>query len=309
MKIPLMNPNRPPKQWWDRKIIELKKSGYRSPQSLAGHIWFHVMSPEARLHVSESIEKRPATCRGTSQSTKESRMVRTRKSPRRKTTRRAKVTIRVNPRKRVKARRNPKFASVHRPAIMWTPKGWARRKHKKSGRPYSRLTGFNKKGIVRINPRKRRSYRNNPMKLPFGIDKVAVSAAKIAGGLVIGYLMIPVISKVMPATITEKYGKFYGAFNVLIGAVAAATMKNKAIKDAALIVAGVGIYDLIASNLPMLGLAPVLRSNTMLHINGEPGVIGSSYQEVGADYAPAMGSSYQEVGDDICYGGDEIEIG
>ena len=148
------------------------------------------------------------------------------------------------------------------------------------------------------------------MKIPFGLDKVAVSAAKIAGGLVVGYLMLPIINKVMPASITVKYGKFYGAINVVVGAVAAATMKNKEVKDAALIVAGVGIYDLIANNLPFLGLAPVQRSSTLLKIAGEePGVIGASYQEVGADYAPALGASYQEVGDDIYYGGDEIEIG
>jgi hypothetical protein len=97
-----------------------------------------------------------------------------------------------------------------------------------------------------------------------------------------------------------------------LGAVVAGTIKNKDVKDVALIVAGTGVYDLIASNLKFLGLPTLPNATPLLgqKMGDDPSVIGSSYQEVAADYAPALGSSYQEVGaDDISYGDDEIEIG
>jgi hypothetical protein len=82
------------------------------------------------------------------------------------------------------------------------------------------------------------------------------------------------------------------------------------IKDAALVVAGTGVYDLIASNVTMLSLPTLPRSIPALGLGEEPGVVGmgASYQQVGADFAPALGASYQGA-DDISYGEDALEIG
>jgi hypothetical protein len=96
---------------------------------------------------------------------------------------------------------------------------------------------------------------------------------------------------------------------VVGGAVLAGTIRMQAVKEVALVIAGVGVYDLIASNLKMLGLPVLPYIKAMPAAGHEPGVIGSSYQQVAADYAPALGSSYQQVGeDDISYGGDAVEI-
>lgn len=199
-----------------------------------------------------------------------------------------------------KARRNPRFGA-HRPTLLYTWKGWKRPRHSKL---------FKKS--TRVNPKHRRHYRfarRNPA-LPFGINHVFMGGAKIAGGIALGFLGMPVLCKFMPAGITAKYSRFYGILHVVIGAVAASMIRNKMAKEMALIVAGTGVYDLLASNVTMLGLPALPRSGGML--GDEPGVVGmgASYQQIGRDYAPALGSSYETVGsDDISYGGDEIEIG
>jgi hypothetical protein len=140
-------------------------------------------------------------------------------------------------------------------------------------------------------------------KLPFQLDRVAIGGLKLAGGIALGFYGMPLIEKVMPKDITTKYRKYFGLIHVVVGAVAAATIRKQLVRDLALTVAGVGVYDLIASNLPMLGLPPIQA--TLPSFQGdEPGVIGME-----ADFAPALGSSYQAMGasygvDDIAYGGD-----
>jgi hypothetical protein len=156
---------------------------------------------------------------------------------------------------------------------------------------------------------------------------VAIGGLKLAGGIVIGTLGMPVIVKFMPADLSRKYRKFYGLIYVVLGALAAGMIKKPLIKDIALTVAGVGVYDLIASNLTMLGLPALPNHNTTLlgasseaaaaaagleiataKIAGEAGVIGMD-----ADFAPALGSSYQAMGssygsDDIAYGDDDFDL-
>jgi len=154
--------------------------------------------------------------------------------------------------------------------------------------------------------------------MPYQIDKVFIGGLKFAAGLAVGYIGMPVFSKVMNMVLKPvdalKFRPFFGVFHIALGAFVAATVKNKNVKDAALIVAGTGVYDLIASNVKFLGLPPLPSENPLLAKIGfkgdEPGVVGSSYQEVAADYEPAFGSSYEGVGaDDISYGEDSIEIG
>jgi len=215
------------------------------------------------------------------------------------------------PRRRAKAkarrrRHNPRFG-LHRPTLLYSGGRWFRRKRSKLIRKGTRINPKRRRHF-----RSRRSYRRNPA-LPFNIQNVAMGGVKIAGGIVAGGLLMPVVTMVMPKDLTAKYGKFYGVIHIVLGAVLASFLKNKMLKDAALVVAGTGVYDLIASNVGMLGLPQLPRSSALFpspKMGEEPGVIGSSYQEqVGIDYAPALSASYQEVGDDIAYGGDEIEIG
>jgi hypothetical protein len=137
---------------------------------------------------------------------------------------------------------------------------------------------------------------------------VAIGGLKMAGGIALGFMGMPVICKFMPADLTAKYRQYYGIIHVVLGAVAASTIKQQIVKDMALTVAGVGIYDLIASNLKMLGLPALPSTSELLGpvAGDEPGVIG-------ADFAPALGSSYSVMGssygtDDIAYGGDEDSL-
>jgi hypothetical protein len=222
--------------------------------------------------------------------------------------------------RRAHRRRNPRFG-VHRPTLIFGAGGWHRpgKKGHRRSRLFKRATRINARKrrhavrhATRHNPRRMfRHYRRNPS-IPFAIDKVAIGGLKVAGGLIAGSLGMSVLGKFMPATVTAQYGKFYGAIHIVAGAVAAATLKNKMIKDVALIVAASGVYDLIASNVSFLGLPPLPRSNPLLGKTGdEPGVVGvgASYQQIGTDYEPALGASYQQVGvDDISYGGDSIEL-
>jgi len=145
-----------------------------------------------------------------------------------------------------------------------------------------------------------------------------MGGAKIAGGIAIGFLGMPVICRYLAPMIdkTYKYRNFYGLVHVVAGALAATFVKKQVVRDMALTVAGVGIYDLIARNLPMLQLPSLPSYNPMIGgsaelqaLKGEDGVVGME-----ADYAPALGSSYQQMGasygeDDISYGGDDgIEL-
>jgi len=200
---------------------------------------------------------------------------------------------------------NPLYG-YHRPSLHYTSRGWKRGRHSRLLRRHAR-----------INPR-RRWYRRNP-KIPFGMDKMAIAGAKVAGGIVVGMLGMPVavrLATMLPGNLYQ-YRRFFGLFHVVVGSVLSTTMKNKHIREMALVVAGVGVYDLIASNIAFLGLTPIPDVSKLIPMTAaaapaagdEPGVIGmgASYQQVGADYAPALGASYE--GDDISYGDDAIDIG
>jgi hypothetical protein len=135
---------------------------------------------------------------------------------------------------------------------------------------------------------------------------------KLAGGIAIGAYGFPLIAKVMPknaagAPMLDR--KYWGIVHVVLGAIAAATIKKEVVKTMALTVAGVGVYDLLAANIPQLGLMPVEASKLPFMGEEQPGVVGME-----ADYAPALGASYQTAlgasygRDDIAYGGDNDSL-
>jgi len=203
-------------------------------------------------------------------------------------------------RRRRRARRNPRFG-YHRPTLLFSRGGW---KRPRRSRLFTRST--------RVNPRRRRRsfrfrrYRRNPA-LPFRMDKVAMGGLKVAGGIALGFLAMPVMVNVMPAGIL-RFRNLFGLGYIVIGSAAAAFIRQKDLKDVALVFAGVGVYDLIASNLRFLGLSPIGGAAALPAAGSEqPGVIGASYQP-GMDYQPSLGASYQPGGDDISYGGDEVVI-
>lgn len=195
----------------------------------------------------------------------------------------------------------------HRPRLLKTKRGWFRPKRR------SMLAHG-----TRINPKRshRRHTRRNPgfklPKLPFHMDTVLMGGVKIAGGIALGVFAMPQVAKL--AAIVDKQGKFlkfYGIVHVVLGAVAASMVKKPIVRDMALTFAGVGVYDLLAHNLPMLRL-PLLDGGVSQAVAGgyEPALLGEEQPGVvGADDEPAlMGASYMGASymgkDDIAYGGD-----
>lgn len=137
-----------------------------------------------------------------------------------------------------------------------------------------------------------------------------MSGLKLAGGIAIGAFGFPAIEMVMPkntAGVPMLDRKYWGALHVVIGAIAASVIKKEVVRTMALTVAGVGVYDLIASNIPQLGLSPI-RAILPFKAGDEPGIVGME-----ADYAPALGASYQTAlgasygADDIAYGSDDAD--
>lgn len=136
---------------------------------------------------------------------------------------------------------------------------------------------------------------------------------KIAAGVAVGMFLMPVLVKVMPKDEagTPRFRRFYGLIHIFIGAATAATMRQPAVRDVALVVAGIGVYDLIASNLRFLGL-PMLPGWSPVTLGQDrPGIVGTSQRyapALGASYQERVGASYEQVGTDVAYGGTDESI-
>lgn len=210
-------------------------------------------------------------------------------------------------RKRAKRALRPLFVKgtkrrrlgAHRPVVIWTG---AKFRRPKNSRLFPKPT--------RINPRRsRRFYRRNPLRLPLGIDRSLMTGLPVAGGVALSMFAMPQIARFLPASLA-KYEKFYGVVHIAIGVAAMALVRKDVVRTVGGTVLAMGIYDLIASNVPQLKLPPISRGLPAQPAGAEE-IVGSSYQEqVGTDYAPAFGASYgASYGDDIDYGSDDIEIG
>lgn len=191
---------------------------------------------------------------------------------------------------------------AHRPVVIWTGKRWRR---PLKSRAFPRPT--------RINPKRRsyRRYRRNPLipKLPFGIDRTVMTALPVAGGFALGMFAMPQIAKIVPASM-QKYSKFFGVAHIALGVTAMVMVKKDVVKTLGGTLVAMGLYDLLASNVPQLNLPALPRGGAA---QGADEIVGSSFEAVGTDFTPAgvLGSSYgaSYEGDDIDYGGDSIEIG
>jgi len=306
MFIPLINPQSSFQKLAARILKRRKRrnpcGGRKNPiRTIKGD--FHTTYKQLKRlgHLSLATTKRPAVSRGfshrtarTSTSTEGSMVYSLKRRPRRKSRRvrhnfaasfGQSLIVRKKRRKHSRVRRHGTIRlGSHRPKLVYTSTGWRRpRKSRLFRRP------------TRINPRRsHRRYRRNPMpKLPFNLANVAVGSLKIAGGIAVGYMGIPVICKFLSPIIdkTMQYRRYYGLLHVVAGAAVASLIRQRIVKEIALTVAGVGVYDLISQNIPQLGL-PRLPETSM---------------HLGYDYAPALGASYMgssELSDDIAYGGD-----
>jgi hypothetical protein len=142
-----------------------------------------------------------------------------------------------------------------------------------------------------------------------GIDKSLMAGLPVAGGIAISMFAMPQIAKYVPASM-QKYSKFFGIVHVALGVSAIAFVKKDIVKTLGGTVLAMGLYDLLASNVPQLKLPQLPRGVAVTA--GADEIVGASFNEIGTDFTPASsyGSSYGgEVGDDIDYGGDSIEIG
>lgn len=206
--------------------------------------------------------------------------------------------------RRYKSRRKllGKRMSVHRPLVIWTGKKFRRPKHSKL---FPRPTRINPRRSRRL--ARRHSYRRNPLrlpKLPFGLDRSLMQGLPVAGGIALSMFAMPQIAKYVPASM-QKYSKFYGAIHVALGVAAMTLVKKDIVKTLGGTMLAMGLYDLLASNVPQLNLPALPRGAVATGSSyGADEIVGSSYDQVGTDFTPA--ASY---GDDIDYGGDALEIG
>lgn len=218
-----------------------------------------------------------------------------------------KVARRKTTRKAVK-RTSKIRRGMHRPVVIWSGK---RFKRPKGSRLFPRPT--------RINPKRshrRKSIRRNPLRLPLGMNRSLMAGLPVAGGIALSMFAMPQIAKYMPTSLKGQ-GKFFGIVYVAAGVAAMSFVKKDIAKVMGGTVLAMGLYDLIACNVPMLKLPPLpgrTAENGAFGSSygyGADEVVGASFNEIGTDFAPStMGSSYGEgVGDDIDYGGDSIEIG
>jgi len=54
--IPLINPGRPPKAWWDKCYASVSKKGARDPAKLCGWIWYHGTSESKKREIMRKYE-------------------------------------------------------------------------------------------------------------------------------------------------------------------------------------------------------------------------------------------------------------
>lgn len=213
-------------------------------------------------------------------------------------------------RRRAAAKKGPLFVKkgsrklrpgMHRPIVIWSGRRWKRPKKSKA---FPRPT--------KINPRRSyRRYRRNPLslpKLPFGLNRAIMTALPVAGGFALGMFAMPQIAKIVPASL-QKYNRFFGAAHIVLGVAAMTFVKKDIVKTLGGTLVAMGLYDLLASNVPQLNLPALPRGASA---QGADEIVGASFETVGRDYEPAgIGSSYGASygADDIDYGGDSIEIG
>lgn len=181
---------------------------------------------------------------------------------------RPRYTVRVNPkrRKRRKSRRKNAWYGNRAGHAKAARKGWKRRKRRNPARAWKGGNLY----TARVNPRRRRNRRRrrnpNAMKriqAAFS-RKWIMQTATIGGGIMAGFLAMPFVYRMVPDAQKRTVRPFLGLFHVLAGSLLFGFVKNKAVKEIGVILAGTGVYDLVAYNVDTLGLPALPTENIMV---------------------------------------------
>lgn len=215
-----------------------------------------------------------------------------------------------------KARRNPKRKAIkrgrHRPTLIYSASGWKAPKRAKLVRKGTRV---NPKKATR---RRRRRVRRNPNIIKALTSKaVLMQGVTIGGGIIGGSLTMPLMVRFLPASITTDYNKYLGVVNVALGALMVAFLRNKNLKQLGIVIAGTGMYDLVAMNTP-IGLPALPRTNAMIEQAfgpATPAVTSASYAVPRlpvsnvAKMAPSLNASYMAPGRSGQYSASYVDPG
>lgn len=203
-------------------------------------------------------------------------------------------------------------------------KGWRRRKKASSSRKRRKTTRKRRNPRAasympaRRNPRKRKSYRRgtarrrsyrrrNPRRRMTLIpsQRTMRQAVKVGVGVASGFTATPVAARLMQMGNLGAYDNFLGLVHILLGSVMIGASRNRDIKDVGMMIAGFGVYDLVASNVKALGLSPLPRYQELTAML--PGMTPPAEEAASASYGVAMrptsavsrggvAASYQGVG-------------
>jgi len=166
---------------------------------------------------------------------------------------RAAAPVRRRRRRRVRRNYWTNDSAGHSKAAL---KGWRRKRA--STRKRKRKNPVYVTPRVRMNRRRRRrTYRRNPgiaagFRRAFSQQWIMQSLT-IAGGIVGGALAMPLVYGVMPEQLKAQR-RYLGAVHVLIGSLLIGFMRGKQGRTLGAVIAGTGVYDLIAQNVPQLEL-------------------------------------------------------
>lgn len=196
---------------------------------------------------------------------------------------------RKNPatRKATKVRRRKALSyGKHRVTLSKTRSGWKRPKR-------SRM-GVGRKS-VRVNRRRRRRNPKFSMKSAFSKQQLMM-ALSIGSGIVASALTMPILNKVLPSGLTSQR-KYLGGVHVIAGLLLTSLVKNKNIKTIGVVIAGAGVYDLIAQNVSALQLPGLPTSNILADklMPALPAPVALTEAQ-SASYTPFLGMSYERGG-------------
>jgi len=221
-------------------------------------------------------------------------MVTRRKNARRKRSRarrkNASYSPKINPRRRKRRRTRRNYwtndAAGHAKAAR---KGWKRRRasspsrkrRKRKNPAYGRSRRRNPVYRRRINRRRRRRNPNIMASVRRAFSRQwLMQSLTVGGGVVAGFMGMPLVYRLVPESNRTTLRPYLGIVHVLIGALMAGMLRNARMKQMGVVIAGTGVYDLLAQNISQLGLPGLPVSNILLD------------QAFGGGAAPALAASY-----------------
>lgn len=102
-----------------------------------------------------------------------------------------------------------------------------------------------------------------------------VTVASLTGGIVLGMGIKTVMLNVLPMLKLGAQTKYVGAGSILVGSLMVGVGKQRMIKEAGVVVAATGLYDLVATLIPALKLQPLPSWGLVAQIGAPKGMSGS----------------------------------